>query len=370
MLNVIKTAIITIIISFISGLLLDYYKNLAPRILCNIRNVAPIKLNGRKICAYIVTVSNVSKKTIHELNLNIQSSRNSLKITDAKITKGLKFDSSIKDKIIDIHIPFLSKGDKFSVKVCVENQQAVNSKPIVVLRSPENFKRISSIYQLGFLSSLFNRTKSTNQPITNAVNRPVGTDKRLNRTNKKPGASKKAVLIVVSIILVMIVGVIVKSYFKGTSNNTQTPAVNTNVSKQSTGSSRSSDGTTGNTNKTPASGTSENKNTGRSSSGSYDNTGSKSSTGSTGTGTSETESSDSSHTGRTNTPSTGSYENSHTGTGTTTTPSTGSSSTGTVKQSGESSGTTGNSDTKSSSGESSGNSGNQTSSGSTGNTSN
>ena len=35
MLSFIKTALVTIIISFISGVLLDYYRNYAPRILCS-----------------------------------------------------------------------------------------------------------------------------------------------------------------------------------------------------------------------------------------------------------------------------------------------------------------------------------------------
>lgn len=42
MLSVIKTAIITIIISFISGVLLDTYKNYAPRILCIIGKAVQI----------------------------------------------------------------------------------------------------------------------------------------------------------------------------------------------------------------------------------------------------------------------------------------------------------------------------------------
>lgn len=354
MLNVIKTAVITIIISFISGLLLDYYKNLAPRILCNIKNAAPKRINGRKICEYIVTVSNVSKKTIHELSLNIQSLQNSLKITDAKITKGLKFDSSVKDKIIDIHIPFLSKGDKFSVIVCIENQRAVNAKPIVVLRSPENFKRINSIYQIGILSSLFKRRQNTGQAMANSTNRSPIENKRISG---KPGISKKALLSIVSIMLVVIVGIMVKSYFKGLPSNTRTPAVNTNTSKQSTDSSGSSYGNTGNTNsKTSQTDKSENKGTKASKTGSYGNTDSKSSTGNSGTKTPETKSSGNSDTNKTPADSSG---NSDKGT-----------------QTGDSSGTSGNSDTKTqtqttgSSSGSSGNSDTQTPPSSSGNTGN
>lgn len=106
MINVIKTAIITIIISFISGLLLDHYKNLAPRILCKIGKGIPIDINNKKFNAYIITVRNISSKIIHDITLHVQSAQSNLKITDAKITKGLKFDSSIEDNILDVCIPF------------------------------------------------------------------------------------------------------------------------------------------------------------------------------------------------------------------------------------------------------------------------
>ena len=173
MMNVVKTAIATIIISLISGLLVEYFKNLAPKILCSIGNGVPIEINNKKVCAYIIDVSNLSKKIIHELSLNIQSAQSNLKVADAKITKGLKFDSSIKDNILDIDIPFLSKGDKFSVTVYVENQYGLCNKPVIVMRSPENFKKVESEEQKGIRSSSFSMPK-------------------IHR-NKKPSNNKKAI---------------------------------------------------------------------------------------------------------------------------------------------------------------------------------
>ncbi|MHC6179986.1 hypothetical protein ACYUJ6_09025 [Clostridium sp. JNZ X4-2] len=316
MINIIKTAIITIVISFISGLLLDYYKNLAPKILCTIGNGIPMVINNKRIFAYIITVSNVSNKIIHQLTLNIQSSQNNLKITDAKITKGLKFDSSIKNNILDVYIPFLSNGDKFSVTLYVEN--AVPSKPAIIIRSPENFKRIDSIEQNGILSLLFNIPKSINQALrkTMGKNKAAVSNKKddfpkvINKAsddgkttnmgnrefmhkNKKPSKNKKAMIIIVSIILVMIVGALGKSYLKGKPNNTATPTVKTTVHGQSnnaagstggtnksTDTKTSTDGTTGNSDsKTSTSGTSGNTNSKTSTGGTSGNTNSKTSTG-------------------------------------------------------------------------------------------
>ena len=75
MISIIKTAILTILISFASGLLLDYYKNLGPRILCNIRKGKPTSTDSEENCGYVITVKNPSNRTIHELTINIEIGR-------------------------------------------------------------------------------------------------------------------------------------------------------------------------------------------------------------------------------------------------------------------------------------------------------
>ena len=263
MINVIKTAIITILISFASGLMLNYFTNLAPKILCNVRDAIPLKLDSKKIWAYIITVCNTSNKTIHELTLNIQSSQSNLKSTDEVITKGLKFDSSIKDNTLDVYIPFLSKGDKFSVTVYVDNQYAVHSKPVIAIRSPENFKEIDSVKRKGIIALLFDIPENINHVIlkimkkpdsTLVMNKTAGAQKTINKENRqvlhtinKTSKYKKAMIIFVSISLVIIAGGLGKFYFKGTSVNAPTSALKTTVTKQSTGVAGSAGRTTGDT---------------------------------------------------------------------------------------------------------------------------
>lgn len=246
MINIIKTAIITIIISFASGLLLDYFTNLGPRILCNVRSVIPKGMNIKENSAYIITVKNPSKKTIHELTINIQSSQRNLKSTDFKITNGLKFDSSINDNILEVYIPFLSKGDDFSVTVCAENQSAVHSKPVIVIRSPENFKEIDSSDQNGILTALFNIPKNIKQ----VMHKVTGSQQPINKENRDvmpPNKNKKAIIIIVLIVLVVIAGVSIKFYSKGATTNASTSTVKTSVPKQSSGAegSAGTNGTTG-----------------------------------------------------------------------------------------------------------------------------
>ncbi|NFV13747.1 hypothetical protein FDG09_12765 [Clostridium sporogenes] len=287
MINVIKTAIITIIISFISGLLLDRYKNLAPRILCNVGKGIPIDINNKKFNAYIITVRNISNKIIHDITLNVQNHHSNLKITDAKITKGLKFDSSIKDDVLDVSIPFLSKDDEFSVTVYVDNEYGSHKEPVVVIRSPEKFKEVNSEEKRGIFSIFTNIPKNIKEIISDATNKDETINKgnrEVTNKNNKLGKNKKIIIIASSVILVMIVGVVGKFYVKGKSKstNTKTPSIETKSSKQSNDSKGSTGGTTNGTDvKSSTDGKSKNTDQNSSTGGTTNNADKKPSTGGT-----------------------------------------------------------------------------------------
>lgn len=242
MINIIKTAIVTIVISIISGLLVEYFKNLAPRILCSIGNGMPVKNGNRKVYVYSITVSNLSKKIIHELSLNVQSSGSNIKVADAKITKGLKFESSLKDNILDIDIPFLSKGDEFSIKLYSESRK----KPVIVMRSPENFKQIDSIEQNGFLASVFTNkddgrsirksekiVPNEKDDYTMVMNKPLRAEKTINKGILSDSKNKKILIATASVILLVFAAVLVKFYFIGASTKLQAPTAKADTGKQS-----------------------------------------------------------------------------------------------------------------------------------------
>lgn len=265
MVTFIKTAIITIVISIISGLLLERCKNFGPKILCDIGKARILDLGNKKVYAYVINVSNLSNKTIHELTLNIHGSNSAIKFNDAKITKGLKFDSSIEDNVLDIFMPYLSKGDEFSITVYLEN----SSKPVIAMRSPENFKQIDSKKQAGFLASLFDGSKNINSTSSKKVrkndttvyneendytivmNKVSGTEKineieRITNKNKKLSKNKKIMIAAGSIVVLVIAGVLVKFGFKEASTNRQSTPVKTDIHKSSNDSRESEDKTTKN----------------------------------------------------------------------------------------------------------------------------
>lgn len=269
MLSIIKTAIITIIISFISGILLDYYKNLAPRILCSIKNMIPMKKDGKKIFAYMITIRSLSKKTVHNITVNIQSPKTELKMTDAKITRGLKFESSQNNSFLDVHIPFLSKGDTFSATVYTEDENSMHSKPIVAIRSPENFKQIDSSGKYGLSSSFQGMLKGS------------------SRKNNVFKIDRTSLISMLLIFIVIFAGTLGVHYLKktpakstGTSTNTSTykgsdtpvkSKNNTNQNSHSTGSLKTQVPRSSSNSNNKSSSSSENKSDNSSGTGSSEN---------------------------------------------------------------------------------------------------
>lgn len=195
MLSIIKTAIITITLSFISGVLLDHYKNIAPRIICNIGRGRVLRTNNKKTKVYFLTIRNISKKTLHNLNVNIQALCNTLNIDGDRITNGLSYDLSNEGNIYNIAIPFLSKNDEFTVKVLLEDLEENNSKPVINLRSPENFKRIDS-----FENKYRNIAGASEKKITNFL------DKYLF-------GNKKVIIGIVGVLVIAFIGITTADYY-------------------------------------------------------------------------------------------------------------------------------------------------------------
>lgn len=194
MFSIIKTAIITITLSFISGVLLDHYKSVAPRIVCNLGRSKVHRLNNKKTKVYFLTIRNISKKTIHNVNILIGSNGNSFKIKDARITKGLKFDDISENNIYNVDIPFLSKDDEFCVKIVMEEYEGKFLKPSVTIRSPENFKQLDS-----FENKYENIAGSSSKNSYGFFNRYLF-------------GNKKVVISVITILIFALIGVVLLDY--------------------------------------------------------------------------------------------------------------------------------------------------------------
>lgn len=231
MLSVIKTAIITIIISFISGVLLDNYKNLAPKISCTMGKCVPIKMNNKKIRAYILKVKNMSNKTLHDLTVNVQGHHNDLKMDDAQITGGLKFDICGEYNNFNVSIPFLSKNDEFSVKLFVDDTQGEHSKPVITLRSPENFKKIGH----GEGNGLFPVLSDTSQKIGSLFSKKEKNDGINTQISRKEKSifNKKILITTSSIISLVCIVFLATGLYKNISEKAQDKSVQSDTEQKS-----------------------------------------------------------------------------------------------------------------------------------------
>lgn len=200
MLNAIKTAMVTIIISFISGVLLDYYRNYAPRIVCNIGKGKVLRKNDKKVKVYSITIRNISKKTIHDLNISIAAQCEKLKLNSTKITNGLRFDILDQNNMYNIRIPFLTNNDSFLTKVIIENPDEVEGRPMIDLKSPENFKRINSHN---------NKNNSENKAVKN-IN---------DLLEKIFYNNRKIILGCVSVLMIVFMGIVAGEYYGSMGNN-------------------------------------------------------------------------------------------------------------------------------------------------------
>ena len=221
MLSIIKTAIVTITLSFISGVLLDHYKNIAPRIICKIGKGRKVRLNEKEMRMYNLVIKNSSKQTIHNLNVNLHAYENEVEIRDTEITRGLKFNVSNEKGEYNINVPFLSKNDEFKVKIFTESLNSGENKPIVTLRSPEKFKRVDSKLNE-------KKVSKNNNSKGNHREKDKGSNKFIEVFEKIAG-NKKAVAAILAALCLLFAVVLVKE------NTSKTSALNkkvyTNINK-------------------------------------------------------------------------------------------------------------------------------------------
>ncbi|HCW54708.1 MAG TPA: hypothetical protein DG753_13460 [Clostridium sp.] len=216
MLSIIKTAIITIIISFISGVLLDGYKNFAPRIQCSMEKPVHLKINNKKVWVFTFIMRNISNKTIHNLSLNIQGHYDNLRIDEARITKGLRFETSSENNNYNICIPFLSKNDEFLTKIFVEGREGIIKKPIVTLRSPENFKQVNGSCKNGYFATIAGIPQDISEVVTKRNHKSYKTNsenKKINNKDKNFFNYKKILAAMMAIVVLIYAGILADKYY-------------------------------------------------------------------------------------------------------------------------------------------------------------
>lgn len=140
--NIFLTALATLVVTVVAGLILEYWRNSKPKIVLKVREALPIEVDGKKIGAYQVDITNTSKKTIKDLSVHIEAKVSTLKNGGVTCPQGFVHEININEGKMKIDIPFFKEKEELSLTVIAESQYYLPTKPDVAVRSPNQFKLI------------------------------------------------------------------------------------------------------------------------------------------------------------------------------------------------------------------------------------
>lgn len=109
--------------------------------------------------------------------------------------------------------------------------KSIKENPNFKVNLNDNGNDATKIMGAAIVSNMGNDLTTVMSQCSNPENPTIKKDRKVPPTNNKPSMNKKAMIIIVSIILVMLIGVLGKSLSKGTSANTSVPIVETTVPK-------------------------------------------------------------------------------------------------------------------------------------------
>lgn len=141
--SIFLTALATLIVTVLAGVLLDYWRNTKPKILFKVRDALPIDIDGKKIGAYQIEIINTSKKTIEDISVHIEANVSNLKNGGVFCPQGFVYQINIEENKAKLDIPFFKEKEELSIIIIAENQYHLPAKPQVAIRSPHQFKLVN-----------------------------------------------------------------------------------------------------------------------------------------------------------------------------------------------------------------------------------
>ncbi|WP_114783856.1 hypothetical protein [Vibrio tetraodonis] len=139
---IIATAIVTLVVTVLAGITVEYFKKIKPKLSYSIKESIPITLNDNKIGANVIEVHNPSSKTVKNITIRIKSLGVDIKNSGVNSTTGLDYDIDELGDSIEVKIPFLKFKDYVSITTIMEDRFHIPNKPEVTIRSPDQFKSI------------------------------------------------------------------------------------------------------------------------------------------------------------------------------------------------------------------------------------
>lgn len=157
-LTIIITSLTTLIITIISGTVIEYLKKIKPKLIVGITEAVPINIEGKMIGANVVKIKNVSSKTIKDISVKIKASSGQIRDGGIKCTEALDYKIECIDNLMIVTFPFLKLNDQVSITTITESKGHIAKKPDLNVRSPDVFKMISeekTMYSKSYKDLLF-----------------------------------------------------------------------------------------------------------------------------------------------------------------------------------------------------------------------
>ena len=140
--TIIITSLITLVITVIAGIAVEYFKKVKPKLEYSIKESIPIELENKMVGANVIYVNNPSSRPVKDLTITIKATGSTIKNGGIKSTTGLGYELKEEGDAIKIVIPFLKSKDYISLTSIMESRYNVPKKPEVTIRSPDTYKLI------------------------------------------------------------------------------------------------------------------------------------------------------------------------------------------------------------------------------------
>ena len=131
------TALVTLVVTVLAGVALDYIRHGRPKVAYSVEDAVPIALEGKSLGAYLVSLSNPSKRVVRDVTCHIQAPPATLRNGGITTSQGLQYSVTEGDKRIELSIPYLRRGDELRATVIAEGYY-VPKTPDVAIRSPQD----------------------------------------------------------------------------------------------------------------------------------------------------------------------------------------------------------------------------------------
>lgn len=124
----------------------EYIKRITPTIEYNLSSGIPVIVGEKTYCAYMLTVSNPSKRKVEDVTIHVRSRNDNLTLEVISKPDGFEYGSKDNDHGIDLSFPYLKSGEVVVARAQAENKYYFSESLSVSVSSPNDIKdkRITS----------------------------------------------------------------------------------------------------------------------------------------------------------------------------------------------------------------------------------